>query len=366
MSATGFDFDVAVEQTEDGAFVHVLASPLGETLMPLAPPFSQPELAHCTAILTALGSAELSQEAALQTELRALGQKLFGAIFRERVGAYFQGSYRLAYEQRAAFRLRLHLAGLPEAAQWPWEYLFDLQRNEFLALSLHSPLTRYLALMHQIPRLKVKPPLRMLAVIASPGRYPLFDVDEEWTAFVDQLDHLAVAGRMLIDRLTKPTLFDLQRRLRERQYHLLHFIGHAHFDTQMQEGYLVFEDEMGRGRLVSGQHMGAMLRDHFALRLVGLHACPGARLYRQNPYAAVAQHIVRRGVPAAVVSQVKIPGEPGLVFVDQFYRALVDHAPVEAAITGARRTVYEQFAHPAWGVPQLITRTVDGKLFETT
>lgn len=366
MKASGFDFDLAVEQVEEGSFVRVVASPLGETTIPLVAPLSKAELEHFTTLLTALGSGEITQEAALQAELRALGQKLFQAIFRERVGAYFQNSYRLAYEQRAIFRLRLHLAGLPEAADWPWEYLFDPERNEFLALSVHSPVIRYVDLMHQIPPFKLKPPLRMLAVIASPGRYPLFDVDEEWTAFVDQLDHLAVAGKMFIDRLAKPTLFDLQRRLRERQYHLLHFIGHAHFDTQMQEGYLVFEDEMGRGRLVSGQHLGAMLRDHFSLRLVALHACAGARLYRSNPYAAVAQNIVRRGVPAVLVGQVKIAAEPGLVFTDQFYQALVDESAVEVAVTNARRAVYEQFSHPAWGIPQLITRTVDGKLFATT
>lgn len=363
MSMPVFDFDLAVEQTEDGIFVRVLASLLGEAALPWVAAFGKREVDQLHTLLTTVGAQEESSEA-VQGELRALGQQLFGAVFRERVGTYFQNSYRLAYEQRAAFRLRLHLAGLPESAEWPWEYLFDPTRNEFLALSTHSPVIRYVDLMHQIPRLKVKPPLRMLTVIASPGRYPLFDVDEEWTAFVDQIDHLAIAGKLLIDRLVKPTLFDLQRQLRQRNYHFLHYIGHAHFDTQMQEGYLVFEDEMGRGRLVSGQHLGAMLRDHFTLRLVALHACPAARVYRQNPYAAVAQQAVRRGIPAAVVGQVQLAGEPGLLFTDHFYQAMTDYVAVETALTGARRAIYEQTASSAWGIPQLITRTADGKLFE--
>lgn len=356
-----FDFDLALEKNEDGLFVHVLASPLGEAIAPFTLPFTKQESAQF-----AQAMANLTLDAATPNPpplLRSAGERLFSAVFREGVGSYFQNSYQLAYQGRTGLRLRLHLAGLPEAAEWPWEYLFDPVRNEFLALAVHSPVIRYVDLMHRIPLLKVAPPLRLLVVLASPGRYPPFDVDEAWTALIDQVDHLALDGKMMVDRLVKPTLHDLQRRLRERQYHILHFIGHAHFDTQMQEGYLLFEDEMGRSRLVSGQHLGAILREHFSLRLVLLEACAHAQLVAQNPYASVAQSVVQRGLPGAVAIPVKLPEELNLIWLDTFYSAVAERVPLDLAMTRARRAVYERQSNLAWGTPILVMRTPDGRLF---
>lgn len=362
MHVAYFDFDLALEKTEDGLFVHVLTSPLGEAIAPFILPFTKPE---STQLAQAMASLTLDASAASPLPLlRSAGERLFAAVFRERVGLCFQNSYQLAYQGRTGLRIRLHLAGLPEAADWPWEYLFDPARNEFLALAIHSPVIRYVELMHRIPLLKVAPPLRMLVVMASPGRYPLFDVDEAWTVLLDQLDHLALDGKMTIDRLAKPTLYDLQRRLRERQYHILHFMGHAHYDTQMQESYLLFEDEMGRSRPVSGQHLGAILRDHFTLRLVLLEACAGARLMVQNPYASVAQSLVQRGLPAAVAIQVKLPESLDLTLLDAFYGAVAEQTPLDLAITAARRAVYEGPPNLAWGAPILVMRTPDGRLFD--
>lgn len=51
-------------------------------------------------------------------------------------------------------------------------------------------------------------------------------------------------------------LLDLQRRLRQQPYHIIHFVGFAVHDTQTQAGVLVFEDEMGRGRVINGDHLG--------------------------------------------------------------------------------------------------------------
>ena len=82
-------------------------------------------------------------------------------------------------------------------------------------------------------------------------------IGREWRDFVDTVDYLAADRRILFERLPKPTLLDLQRRLRQHEYHVLHFIGFSIYDPQTQEGVLIFEDENGRGRPVSGQHLGA-------------------------------------------------------------------------------------------------------------
>lgn len=52
----------------------------------------------------------------------------------------------------------------------PWEYLYDETRG-FLALSVHTPVVRYLPAAHK-SSLVVAPPLRVLVVMAGPEGYP--------------------------------------------------------------------------------------------------------------------------------------------------------------------------------------------------
>ncbi|MDQ3248373.1 MAG: CHAT domain-containing protein, partial [Chloroflexota bacterium] len=273
-------------------------------------------------------------------------------------------SYQLAYQQRAQLRVRIQLATTPEFVHLPWEYLCDPVRAEFLALSVHSPMLRYMDLMHHILPLKVDGPLRMLVVIPAPAGYPAIELEREWHTLLDTLDHLALDGKLKLERLQKPTLFDLQRRLRQGEYHLLHFIGHTLYDPSAQDGLFVFEEETGRSRPVSGQHLGSLLRDHYALRLVVLQPCQRAQITMPNPYVAIAPSLVQRGLPAVVSLQFPINALAG--FADPFYTAIANRQPVDVAVADARRSMASEQGGVAWAAPLLLMRTPDGRLFETT
>ena len=52
--------------------------------------------------------------------------------------------------QGIRLRLRLHLSEVPELLNLPWEYLYDPSANNFLALSVDTPLVRYLDLPERI------------------------------------------------------------------------------------------------------------------------------------------------------------------------------------------------------------------------
>ena len=159
--------------------------------------------------------------------------------------------------------MHLDLRLVPQLSGLPWEYMYDPSRAEFLSLSVHSPLTRYTGLMHQVEPIELPKPLRALVVVANPSSYVRFDGQGAWLGLLDTIDYLAADGKLVVERLPKPTLLDLQRRLRQGEYHILHFIGHSLFDSQTGEGQLVFEDEMGRSRLVSGEHLGAHVARSF-------------------------------------------------------------------------------------------------------
>lgn len=83
--------------------------------------------------------------------------------------------------------------------------------------------------------------------------------------------------RVELDMVRPATVKALRRKLRMGEYHILHFIGHGGFDDRAEDGVLVFEDDSGRGRWVSGQFLGELLRGpRRPLRLAFLNACEGA------------------------------------------------------------------------------------------
>jgi hypothetical protein len=362
MDLAYFNFDLAVERTDDGYFTRVLASPAGEAVAPFQSPWSARQQAQFWPLLLAPANAGL-RGAEQQTAIRQAGEQLFGALMTDRIRLCLDESLRLAYSERARLRWRLHLQGTPEFADLPWEYLYDPHRREFPALSVQTPLVRYVDLKHHIVPLRVPPPLRMLVITANPGGQTLYDEEESWLALVDTLDYLAAAGKLILERLVPPTVHELQRRLRRGHYQLLHFIGHGTYDGLAQDHQLLFEDEMGRTRPVNSQHFGALLRDHFSLRLVTVQACTSAQPVRVNPYLGVANQLLRRGLPAAIAIQQPLPPAVILPLLNETYRALADYEPVDAAVTQARRGLWLADQSPTWGALALFQRIPDGRLF---
>ena len=121
-----------------------------------------------------------------------------------------------AAREGRGLRLRLRLTEAPELVDLPWEYLYSPALNRFFALSNATPLVRYLDLPEPVAPLAVQPPLRLLAVIASPRDFPALDVEQEWHKLRAALKDLEDAGLVSVERLEPPTLSALQRRLARR------------------------------------------------------------------------------------------------------------------------------------------------------
>lgn len=356
-------FDLSVYRTEDGYFVRVLDSPAGDTVEVFEPPLLPREVETFRRLIAMIDQTD---EALWQANLRSiqeLGSRLFAALFPRNVHALLKSSYQIAYQNRAQLRIRLRLSEAPEFVSLPWEYMYDNVRNEFPTLSHHSPLIRYTDLMHHIPPLRVELPLQMLVVIAAPNGYPAVDRRAVWHTIVDAVDYLAHDERLRVEQLQRPTLFDLQKRLRARPCHLLHIISYGSYDEYTEDGVLVLEDETGRSRPVSGQHLGSLLRDHFPLRLVTLQSMEPLRPTRPAPQLAAGQSLIRRGVPAVVAIQSALDAHGTRVFTQQFYTQIADFIPVDMGLTETRRALEATSASAVWGLPALLTRAPDGDLF---
>ena len=358
------DFDLLFQRTANGYRSQVLNSPAGQASAEFALPFSALEIENFLLRMgrtrqpvRRLGTSQI--EAA-----RAFGGRLFEAAFNGEVRSCLRGSLDEAHRLDQGLRIRLRLADAPELNDLPWEFLFHSGLDRFLALSAETPLVRYLDLPERIRPLAVKPPLEMLTVISSPTDCAPLDVEAEWRKLQESLAELQERGLLVLSRLESPTLPHLQRWLRRKACHIFHFIGHGGFNSNIDDGLLMFMDEMGRGRELTGQTLGTLLHDHRPLRLAVLNACEGARTSRTDPFAGVAQSLVQQGIPAVVAMQFEISDKAAITFASELFAAVVDDYPVDAALAEARKALFFAGHELKWGTPVLYMRSPDGRIFD--
>jgi hypothetical protein len=361
---TYLDFDLFIGRAGDGYQTRVVSCPAGQATASFTSPFSKLELEN---FLLRVGRTRGRARGSRSPEMEAakvFGGRLFGAIFDDEIRVCLDRSLDEANRQGAGLRIRLRLADVPDLADLPWEYLHHPTLNRFLVLSNETPLVRYLDLPQRIQPLQVKPPMRVLAMISSPADFPQLDIEREWTNLREALGNLEQRGLVTLERLEQATLAALQRRLRRGDCHVFHFIGHGSFDPQTQDGVLILEDEQRRGRPVSGQDLGTLLHDHRTLRLAILNACEGARAALDDPFAGAAQSLIQQGIPAVIAMQFEITDEAAITFAHEFYAAVADGYPVDAALAEARKAIFAQGNNMEWGTPVLYMRSPDGRIFD--
>ena len=358
-----FNFDLIVEPVGEKYRARVFDSPAGQASAEFDIPFSELELEN---FVLRMGRPRAGVRRVDSSEMEAVkqcGERLFRAVFSDDVYASFLRSRDAALEEEKGLRVRLRI-DVPEFHDYPWEFLYNAHLNQFLALSKDTPVVRYLELPYPVQPLMVQPPLKILAMISSPEGFPKLDVEDEWKRLSNALSPLLRRGLVTLERLKSPTLSALQQYLRRGEYHIFHFIGHGTFSEHKQDGLLLLEEENGRGRPVSGQYLGTVLHDHRSLRLVVLNACEGARTSQEDPYAGVAQTLVLQGIPAVIAMQFEIIETAAITFAQEFYGAVADGFPVDAAVSEARKAIFATGNDVEWGTPVLYMRTPQGVIFE--
>lgn len=359
------NFDIKIEgSAPKGYHAQLVNSPVGEAQGDFAAPLQDIELENLVLRVAGSRTVRRGLDSPEVDAAKKVGQKLYSAVFTDELRTALMRSTDRALQGGQGLRVRLHLGDAPDLADLPWEYLFDTSSNRFLSLSVETPLVRYLDLADPIYPIAVTPPLHVLAMISSPTDYPQLDVEKEWANLHNALGDLEQRGAVKLDRLETASLVALRRRLSQDTFHIFHFIGHGGFDERAGDGVLVFEDENKRGRQVSGENLSTLLHDHRTLRLVVLNACEGGRASRTDPFAGSAQRLIQQDMPAVIAMQFEISDEAAISFAHDFYGALSDGYPVDAALSEARKTIYAMGNALEWGTPVLYMRAPDGKIFD--
>ncbi|MGQ0570865.1 MAG: CHAT domain-containing protein [Armatimonadota bacterium] len=357
------DFDLFIQPAAEGYRLRVDSS-AGQAAASFALPFSDLEVEN---FLLRVGRPRRATRRIDSPEGKAakdFGARLFDSVFDGEVRGLLRSSLEEARRQGGGLRIRLRLTEVPELSDLPWEYLYNPALNRFLGLDVETPLIRFLDLPERVEPFLVTPPLRILAMISNPVNYPELDVEREWARLREALADLEQRGLVALERLPAATLALLQRQLRRGEYNILHFIGHGGFDSHIQDGVLVLEDDGRRGRPVSGQDLGMMIHGHRPMRMAVLNACEGGRPSRTDPFAGVAQSLVQQGLAAVVAMQFEITDDAAIAFAHEFYAALADGYPVDAALVEARKAIFAQDNGLEWGTPVLYLRASDGRIFD--
>lgn len=305
-----------------------------------------------------LGLDGIQRRIAKGESLQSVGEALFAALFPPRVAKFWTSAVG-ALDQDTGLRIRLHTSP-PELMAVPWELAFD---EGFLGLHLRFPMIRYLDLPGTPKPLAVQPPLRVLVAVSQPRDTQPLDVSAELAGIRRALAQLPES--VDVDVLESTRRDELLSKLR-RSYHVLHYIGHGAFYDG--EGYLILEDAGGHSDPVSAVLLGQMVMDS-SLRLAVLNACDTSMIGLENPFEGLAHQLVRAGMPAVVAMQTSIIEQAAFAFSREFYGALSEGWPVEAAVQQGRRSIMTVLGNDwskriDWAIPTLYMRALNGMMLE--
>ena len=365
LAVTGYDeLKLHIDHSGDGYRV-LATSTQGEARSEFELPFATMEVENFVLRMSRGRRGTRRVETSEIDRAREFGRDLFNALVRDDVRElYHRSMAQTEGEENRGLRLSLALTGVPELMEVPWEFMFD--DPNFLSVSVWTPMVRYLDLPTPKRPLRVKPPLRILGMVSSPTDYDVLDVGHERRNVEEALANLVDRGLVELEWLEDATLRGLRRLLMQGDdFHVFHYVGHAHFDEQAGSGAILLEDSDGRSRSVPAWKLGQALHDNRkSLRLVVLNACEGALTARDDPFSGVAPSIVQQGIPAVIAMQFEITDEAAIVFAEGFYEAVAAGYPVDAALAEARMAILADDNDVEWATPVLFMRVPDGRIFD--
>jgi CHAT domain-containing protein len=293
--------------------------------------------------------------------LKALGTTLYRSLFPAGVHAHLRASLAVADVAARGVRLRLILEP-PELSALPWEFLYDVDTNTFLANTTQLVLSRFISVIGAKRDLKiVTPPLKILLILSSPGGLPALDAAGEEQLIRNALAGLLTAGQVELDVLTQATIRNISQKLREKPYNVVHFVGHGDFTDEKGQLALVDPND-GTARLVDDEAFSNFFLGNRSMGLVILNACRGAGTSSHRAFVGMAPQLVLRGIPAVIAMQYPIYDTTAKIFTDQFYSTLALGWPIDAAVQSTRNAISMEvgLGRRDFATPVLFMRASDG------
>lgn len=364
------DFAVKLAANGSGYTAFVQQSPAGEGQASFRPPVARTEIDGLRRELSAIVSPRVHREglsSRARRRAKTMGSDLYRALFADQVGLLLERSLgMLHHRRREGLRINLHVSLDDARVAWltalPWELVHN--GHQFLFLDPRISLTRCLDLPVPAQAAAIDPPLEILVVVATPRDAPAFDARTEYEQLQASFRSSPSIHVAILPRATPEAL---AHALQQNPVHIVHFVGHARFDTGSGRSFLVFETLDGHANLVNGEDLPQLLNGQITPQLIVLGACETAEFPLGDdgdPWSGVATSLLAAGFPAVVAMQHPITDSAAIAFSRGLYARLAAGDPVDLAMSGGRQAM--ALARPnslEWATPVLFLRGVSGQIF---
>jgi CHAT domain len=350
-------------ESREGSFRVSALGELGEFSGTFVNPVSAKELS------AALGASppatkSLQRDIAMESvdPVKDLGSRLFDALFQGSLWRLYEGMR----SRDEAIRIRIVAEG--DAAQLPWELLYDRHREDFLVLSTRSPLVRQAGSATAVSQPRPTPPVRMLVVVVDIAGQ--IQSDEEIRR-IQALDRAGVLEMMVLSG-SEATFNGFTTRLANDHVDIIHFIGNGvetgptsptRFGGSRQSLVFMPPHEQSRTKDVSSagydtiseRRLAAALARQSGLRLVVLNACS------TDVLAAGLGDLA----PAVIGIRGVVTESAALAFSEGLYGSLLEGNPLETAVTAGRLAI--DSSEPGgreWSAPVFYMRSATGDFLD--
>ncbi len=260
--------------------------------------------------------------------------------------------HRCREDKEKGLRIRLRIDP-EELSLLPWEYCYDPETRQYLALERQTPIVRYIAESFAAPTTLTMPrPVKLLVVLAAPKDQPELDMEREEAGIRQALQNVPVE----LTVLRHATIEKLHDMLLDVEPHILHFSGHGVVSGGL--GALALENP-GSGDtdpLTARQLRGLLNR--MGITLAVLNACETARHSTRDALMGVAQALIREEIPAVIAMQFLVSETVALMFTRRLYDFLFRGDPLEKVVTETRVgiDINAEEDRISWGIPVLFMR----------
>ncbi len=211
-------------------------------------------------------------------------------------------------------------------------------------------------------------PLKVLIMVAAPEGVTRLAYEEEELQLLRAFSPLMSQGLVQVHFTDDGSLENLEMKLEENKYHILHYSGHGGYHKN--EGTLALEDPItGRLKETNAVQFNAVLAKAATMGhrpdLVVLSACQTAQGIEASDLSGVADTLLTGGVPAVIAMSASILDNCATEFAAALYTKLSRELPLAFAFQEARKSVREYeistfklaergFSPGQWLIPQLL------------
>ena len=181
-------------------------------------------------------------------------------------------------------------------------------------------------------------PLKVLIMVASPIGVTRLAYEEEELQLLRAFSPLMSQGLAQVHFTDDGSLQNLEEKLQENKYHILHFTGHGSY--QNGKGTLALEDPIsGKLKEASTEEFNQVLakvgRKGHRPDLVVLSACQTAQGVAAGDLSGVADTLMQGGIPAVIAMAASILDNCAIIFASKLYSEIFAGSPIYKAFHDA-------------------------------